>query len=98
MCAAALGQLRVRRVVFGASNDKFGGCGSILRLHEGHGAAVVGGTQGAGCTDADPAPLPVALPYPVTRGLQRDAAVALLQAFYSRGNTRGAAVLLLGAS
>jgi tRNA-specific adenosine deaminase 2 len=27
MCASALRQLRVRRVVFGCGNDKFGGCG-----------------------------------------------------------------------
>jgi tRNA-specific adenosine deaminase 2 len=35
MCAAALGRLGVRRVVFGCHNDRFGGCGSILSLHEG---------------------------------------------------------------
>ena len=29
----ALRQLRVSRVVFGAANDKFGGCGSVLSLH-----------------------------------------------------------------
>lgn len=33
MCAAALGELGVGRVVFGAGNDKFGGCGSVLSLH-----------------------------------------------------------------
>lgn len=30
MCASALEQVGVRRVVFGCHNDKFGGCGSIL--------------------------------------------------------------------
>ena len=35
MCADALARLRVRRVVFGCHNDRFGGCGSILALHEG---------------------------------------------------------------
>ena len=35
MCAAALGRLGVRRVVFGCANDRFGGCGSVLSLHEG---------------------------------------------------------------
>lgn len=34
MCAAALAQLGLRRCVFGCRNDKFGGCGSILSLHE----------------------------------------------------------------
>lgn len=35
MCASALGLIGVRRVIYGCSNDKFGGCGSILHLHEG---------------------------------------------------------------
>jgi tRNA(Arg) A34 adenosine deaminase TadA len=34
MCAAALRALRVSRVVYGCTNDKFGGCGSILSLHD----------------------------------------------------------------
>ena len=33
MCASALRQLRLRRVVFGCRNDKFGGCGSVLSIH-----------------------------------------------------------------
>jgi len=33
MCASALRQLRVQHVVFGCSNDKFGGCGSVLSVH-----------------------------------------------------------------
>ncbi|KAJ8604483.1 hypothetical protein CTAYLR_000975 [Chrysophaeum taylorii] len=35
MCAAAMAHLGVRRVHFGCRNDKFGGCGSILSLHDG---------------------------------------------------------------
>ncbi len=35
MCAAALGRIAVRRVIFGCHNEKFGGCGSILSLHDG---------------------------------------------------------------
>jgi tRNA(Arg) A34 adenosine deaminase TadA len=35
MCAAALAQVRIGRVVYGCFNDKFGGCGSILHLHNG---------------------------------------------------------------
>jgi len=34
MCAAALAQVGIGRVVFGCRNDKFGGCGSILRMNE----------------------------------------------------------------
>jgi tRNA(Arg) A34 adenosine deaminase TadA len=31
MCAAAMARLRVGRVVYGCSNSKFGGCGSVLQ-------------------------------------------------------------------
>ena len=34
MCASALAQIGLRRVVFGASNDRFGGCGSVLSIHD----------------------------------------------------------------
>lgn len=34
MCAAALAQVGISKVIFGCSNPKFGGCGSILSLHD----------------------------------------------------------------
>ena len=33
MCAAALAQVGIAKVYYGCSNPKFGGCGSILSLH-----------------------------------------------------------------
>ena len=33
MCAGVLRQLGIKRVVFGCGNDRFGGCGSVLSLH-----------------------------------------------------------------
>ena len=33
-CAAALSMVGIGRVFFGCSNDRFGGCGSILHLHK----------------------------------------------------------------
>ncbi|CAH9131717.1 unnamed protein product [Cuscuta epithymum] len=42
MCAAALSYLGIKKTVYGCSNDKFGGCGSILSLHAGVGAANKG--------------------------------------------------------
>ncbi|ODV92191.1 hypothetical protein CANCADRAFT_83584 [Tortispora caseinolytica NRRL Y-17796] len=33
MCAAALRQLGIRAVYFGCANDRFGGCGSVLRVN-----------------------------------------------------------------
>jgi len=34
MCADALAKVKIGKVFFGCRNDKFGGCGSILSLHE----------------------------------------------------------------
>ena len=34
MCAGALSLLGFEKVFFGASNDKFGGCGSIMSVHK----------------------------------------------------------------
>jgi tRNA(Arg) A34 adenosine deaminase TadA len=41
MCAGALSILRFKEVVFGCGNDRFGGCGSILSVHE-EGAGACG--------------------------------------------------------
>ncbi|GAX17891.1 tRNA-specific adenosine deaminase 2 [Fistulifera solaris] len=44
MCAAALARMKIGRVVFGCRNDKFGGCGSILHVHqEDNGYPIVSG-------------------------------------------------------
>ena len=34
MCAGALALLGIGHVYYGCQNDRFGGCGSILSLHE----------------------------------------------------------------
>lgn len=33
MCASALRQVGIKRVVFGAGNERFGGNGSVLPVH-----------------------------------------------------------------
>lgn len=33
MCASLLRQLRVKTIIMGCGNERFGGCGSILRIH-----------------------------------------------------------------
>lgn len=87
MCAAALAVLPIGRVVFGAANDKFGGCGSVMRLHDGFGADGRGGADSPVDVVPHTPPLPA---FAVRGGVLRDDAVALLQSFYSRGNMRGA--------
>ena len=42
MCASALRQMGVRGVVFGAANDKFGGCGSVISAHSSNVTAAAG--------------------------------------------------------
>lgn len=36
MCASALGLMKIRKVYYGCSNDKFGGCGSVFSVHLGN--------------------------------------------------------------
>jgi tRNA-specific adenosine deaminase 2 len=48
MCASLLRQYGIRKVYFGASNERFGGTGGVLRVHEreagvGEGFEVSGG-------------------------------------------------------
>ena len=50
MCASALAQLGLRRCFFGCSNEKFGGCGSILSLHD-RAFPCVGGLRKAEAVD-----------------------------------------------
>lgn len=34
MCADAIGIVGIRKVVYGCANDRFGGCGTVLSIHE----------------------------------------------------------------
>lgn len=47
MCADALGQLGVARLVYGCSNDRFGGCGSVVDVPRmyGHGYVIEEGVR-----------------------------------------------------
>jgi len=100
MCASALRQLRVRRVLFGCGNDKFGGCGvppppcqaSARRRH----------AKSRCPTNPNPAahrsPLAGSVlsihtddlgeqpPLPSTGGLRAEEAVAMLRLFYAQEN------------
>ena len=68
MCASAIAQIGVARVVFGASNERFGGCGSVLSLHDQH--EFSDGHRR----------------YEVTRGIQKERSIEILQCFYNREN------------
>ena len=47
MCAHALNRIQIKRVVYGCDNDKFGGNGSILSLHNHPKTLVENGHQDA---------------------------------------------------
>src|SRR5262245_47894629 len=55
MCAGAIVQARIPRIVFGASDPKAGACGSLFRLTEdprlNHRAATLGGVLATECGD-----------------------------------------------
>lgn len=72
MCATALSILGIRAVYFGCANDKFGGCGSILSLHEIKSENSSGDLQRKG--------------FKCIGGLMSEEAVSLLRSFYDQGN------------
>ena len=75
MCAGAMSALGVRRVVYGCANDKFGGNGTVLGVHE----SGCGGCDGAGARGKT---------YESHGGLYADEAIRLFQDFYIRGNPK----------
>ncbi|RPA97448.1 cytidine deaminase-like protein [Choiromyces venosus 120613-1] len=79
MCASALRQVGIRKVYFGCSNDRFGGCGGVLKVHEGDGTMDVSGNKiGAGGTGG----------YEVFGGIYSSSAVVKLREFYVQENGR----------
>lgn len=109
MCAGALSLLGVRSVSYGCPNDKFGGNGSILSVHQTGCAGCGADSRGQGGGGLLLAGSAAARAYPSRGGLLAGEAVALLQDFYINGNpnapkphrkVRGApaAVLLGGAA
>ena len=73
MCAYALNLAKVKRVVFGTHNDKFGGNGSILSLHK-------------FVKEDEKEERKVG--YEVTKGVLAEDAVKILQSFYEHGNMK----------
>ncbi|RLN18278.1 tRNA-specific adenosine deaminase 2 [Panicum miliaceum] len=76
MCATALSILGIREVYFGCANDKFGGCGSIMSLHQ-------GSTSSDDLSGSQP-PRPKG--FKCTGGIMAEEAVALFRCFYEQGN------------
>ena len=92
MCAAALAMVGIRRVVFGCKNDRFGGCGSILHLHEPEeDDTVQPATDSTNRTEKNSNTNNInatkkSLGYESKSGVLEDEAVMLLRSFYDREN------------
>ena len=88
MCASMLGQLPFERVkvIFGCANDKFGGGGTCLSVHEMRGlpSCLQSDTADDGLSSSSKA-------YECVGGLFKDEAVELFQRFYVRGNPKAPA-------
>ena len=81
MCASLLRQFGIKKVFFGASNEKFGGTGGVLDIHYRNGR--VGG-EGEG-EEGD---------YEVSGGWLREEAIVMLRRFYVQENNRGESAFL----
>nr|ACR34180.1 unknown [Zea mays] len=77
MCATALSIIGIREVYFGCANDKFGGCGSIMSLHNG---AASSSDELSGSQASTPKG------FKCTGGIMAEEAVALFRCFYEQGN------------
>ncbi|BAT76775.1 tRNA-specific adenosine deaminase TAD2-like isoform X3 [Vigna umbellata] len=73
MCASALSILGIKEVFYGCSNDKFGGCGSILSLHSSNTTPVNN-------------EVPSGKNFKCTGGIMASEAVLLFRTFYEQGN------------
>jgi tRNA-specific adenosine deaminase 2 len=89
MCAAALGSVGIGRVVFGCRNDKFGGCGTVLNVHDGSLAVATDAVNASPAQSAQPAPGT----FPVVPEVMATEAIALLKNFYARENDKKAVFL-----
>jgi tRNA-specific adenosine deaminase 2 len=85
MCAAALATVGIKRVVFGCKNDRFGGCGSLLRLHEGE-KPIESGSNTSESPDEKNDNNEICAGYDTTSGVLEEEAIQLLRSFYDREN------------
>ncbi|KAI9648955.1 tRNA(adenine34) deaminase [Ciborinia camelliae] len=94
MCASLLQQFGIRKVWYGAVNDKFGGNGGVLNIHVGNGkfdgndAPEDGEEDGKGKGDEGKAEKQEG-DYEVSGGWLREEAIVILRRFYVQENGRG---------
>jgi tRNA-specific adenosine deaminase 2 len=88
MCASLLRQIGVRKVYYGASNEKFGGTGGVLSIHRGNGRKTDDGEGKGGDGKRRDDERREERDFEVSGGWLRDEAVVMLQRFYMQENER----------
>ena len=88
MCASLLRQFGVRKVFFGAGNEKFGGCGGVLNIHVANGASVSEDDDGEGEIEREERRKRHEDDYEVSGGWLREEAIVMLRRFYVQENGR----------
>jgi tRNA-specific adenosine deaminase 2 len=86
MCASLLRQMGVRKVYFGASNEKFGGTGGVLNIQRRTGAPE---KEGNGEEEGKEERMMEEGDYEVSGGWLREEAIVILRRFYVQENERG---------
>jgi tRNA-specific adenosine deaminase 2 len=87
MCASLLRQFGVRRVFFGAGNEKFGGTGGVLNVHVSNGAPELDGSVGNEEMEEERRKRHED-DYEVSGGWLREEAIVMLRRFYVQENGR----------
>lgn len=87
-----MSKLAIRKVYFGCHNERFGGNGSILHVHEGVYPSVSVLAPEISSTSSSSALVTTTSneyhKYPIEAGLLKDEAIALFQRFYTLENRR----------
>lgn len=94
MCASALHLLRFRKVYFGCRNERFGGCGTILNIHDHNTRVLAIGTTAHNddTHESEQQQLQRAVDrmtggdFPIIEGIFRQEAIELLRQFYTQTN------------
>jgi tRNA-specific adenosine deaminase 2 len=89
MCASLLRQTGVRKVYFGAKNEKFGGTGGVLNIQWANGRRMPDNSEG---TEIGSDAIRGAFErgdYEVSGGWLREEAIVMLRRFYVQENERG---------
>lgn len=88
MCASLLRQFGIRRVFFGASNEKFGGTGGVLNVHRQNGREIDEESEVTSDEEQGRRECRKQGDYEVHGGWLREEAIVMLRRFYVQENDR----------